>query len=66
MRNVLPGLKTNITTVLLALIPLAGLFGFQIDPEAVTQFVDEFGEWVMAGQVLLGGLGVWFRELGKP
>ena len=65
MRNILPGWKTNITTVLLALIPIAGLFGFQIDPDAVTQFVNDFAGWIQGGLTILGGLGVWFRELGK-
>lgn len=65
MRRILPGWKTNITTVLLALIPVAGLFGYEIDPDAVTRFLDEFGGWVQGGAGLLGALGIWFRELGK-
>jgi hypothetical protein len=65
VRHILPGWKTNITTILLALIPIAGLFGYELDPAAVSQFVDEFGGWIQSGLGLLGAAGVWFRQLGK-
>ena len=65
MKDLLPGWKTNINTIILALIPILGLVGIQVDPDAVTQWIDEFSVALQALFALLAGTGVWFRQLGK-
>lgn len=65
MKEILSGWKTHITTVVLAFIPILGLFGIQVDPDQTVRFINDFSGWLEVGFGLLGALGVYFRELGK-
>lgn len=65
MKNFIPDWKTNITIVVLALIPILGMFGIVIDPDTAVRFINEFFAWLIGGETLLAALGVWFRQLGK-
>ena len=65
MRSFLPGMKTNINTVLLAVISVAQVAGFVIDPQAVTALLDQWWEVIVAGYAVLTATGIWFRQLGK-
>ena len=65
MKNILPGKKTNINTILLALVALAQAVGIQMDAEAVTAFIEDFSIWVNTGIGLLAAAGVYFRGLAQ-
>ncbi len=66
MRNTfLPGLKTNINTLILAGISIAQVAGITIDPEAATKLFSEWWEVIVVANGLLAATGIWFRQLGK-
>jgi len=61
----LDGYKTIVIGWVTALIPIAGMLGYTIDPEAVTQFINDSWAWIAAGQVGLGAAIQWARNLSK-
>jgi len=63
MKDILAGYKTKTTGWILAAIPIAGMMGYDIDPEAVQLFLERFWGWVAAGFAGLGALNHWFRNL---
>lgn len=65
MKDLIPGWKTNINTIILAILPILTLFGIQMDPQTVTTFLNDFSGWIQSGFVILGGLGIYFRNLGS-
>ena len=65
MKNLIPGYKTNINTIALALIPILGLAGIQVDPEATTKLINDFGDWIQLGFGILGAAGIYFRSLAN-
>ena len=65
MKDILPGLKTKITGWVMALIPVAGMLGYQISPEATGQWIEDSAEWIAGGYVLFGAAVHWFRNLAN-
>jgi len=65
MQDFLPGLKTNINTVVLAGISIAQVAGIVIDPQAVVSLIDQWWGVAVAGYGALTASGIWFRQLGK-
>ncbi len=65
MKDVLPGLKTKINGWVMALIPIASMMGYEFDPEATKEFMEQFWGWLAAGQVGLAALNVKFRNLAN-
>ncbi len=63
MKNIIPGWKTHVNTLILAFTPVLGLVGIEIDPETVVGFLDEFSVWIGTGYIGLGAAGLWFRSL---
>lgn len=62
-KGVLPGLKTKITAWVMALAPAAAMLGYDINPEAVADFIEQFSGWIAAGYALLGAAAHYFRNL---
>jgi hypothetical protein len=65
MQTFLPGLKTNINTVLLAVTSIAGVAGIVIDPVTVTALVDQWWGLAVTGYGALTATGIWFRSLAN-
>ena len=63
MKDILSGYKTIITGWIMAIIPIAGMIGYEIDPGAVSIWLDEWYRWLAGGYVLLGAAVHWFRSL---
>lgn len=65
MKNILPGLKTKISSWTLALAPVAAMLGYNIEPEAVGKFLDDFQVWIASGSLLIGAAAHYFRNLAN-
>lgn len=63
MKDILPGKKTIITGWIMALIPILGMLGYNIDPDLVASFLKEFWEALAALFALLGAANTYFRKL---
>ncbi len=63
MGKLLPGLKTKLTGWVVALAPAFAMLGIEIDPAAVTAWIEEFNRVLMALFALGGAAIHWFRNL---
>lgn len=61
----LEGYRTKITGWVMAIIPILAMVGIQVDPVAVTQFINDFSAWIGAGYALGGYAVHYFRNLAK-
>jgi len=59
----LKGYRTYISGWLMAITPLLIKLGYDIDPQAMLAWYDQFGDLLITGY-LIGGVAVtWFRKL---
>jgi hypothetical protein len=58
-----PGYKTRILLILGAVAPAASLLGIQIDPEAVTGWMEQWWVHLMAVETAIIALAAWTRRL---
>lgn len=65
MKELIPGYKTNITTIALALISILGVFGIEINPQTTVALIHEWGDAIQVVIAAVGAAGIWFRQLGK-
>ncbi len=65
MKDVLPGLKTKLTGWVVALAPALAMLGIEIDPAAVTAWIEEFNRVLLAFFALGGAAIHWFRNLAS-
>lgn len=57
------GNRTKITGWITAILPIVGIFGINVDPEAVVKLVQDLEGTLMAAFAALGGLIHYFRSL---
>ena len=65
MRDFLPGLKTNINTVVLGLLQVATVAGVTIEPAQFTALLDQWWGVAVGIQGALIATGIWFRSLAR-
>lgn len=58
-----PGVKTKIVLALSAIAPIAAVAGYQVDAQAVTQYMEQWWAHLMAAQAALIALAAWTRRL---
>ncbi len=58
----LDGYRTKIVGWVMALAPAFAMAGLAYDPQAITQFIDNFHGWLAAGYGLGGAAVHYFRN----
>lgn len=62
----LKGYKTKAVAWVMALAPVFALIGYEIDPDQVSAWIEQFDTWIAGGYVMLGAAAHWARnQAGK-